>query len=174
MRYVLLPLVAALSCLTGCASIVNGQNQSVSVETRSNGAVLVGANCTLTNDKGTWFVSTPGSATVNRSFEDLSVKCLKDPLDPGLVTVKSATKAMAFGNILFGGVIGAGVDVATGAAYDYPNLISVEMGKTLQLPPPGAAASAPDGAPAAPSAPASPAPAASSAAPASAEAPVAR
>lgn len=32
---------------------------------------------------------------------------------------------MAFGNLLFGGVIGAGVDIGTGAAYDYPNLISV-------------------------------------------------
>lgn len=170
MRYVLLPMAAALSCLTGCASIVNGQNQSVSVETRSNGATLVGANCTLTNNKGTWFVVTPGSATVNRSFEDLSVKCLKDPLEPGMAVVKSATKAMAFGNIIFGGVIGAGVDVATGAAYDYPNLISVDMGKTLQVPAPGGAASAPDGAPAAPAAPASPAPSAS----APAEAPVAR
>jgi hypothetical protein len=35
---------------------------------------------------------------------------------------------MAFGNILFGGFIGAGVDVATGAAYDYPNLLTVDLG----------------------------------------------
>jgi hypothetical protein len=34
---------------------------------------------------------------------------------------------MAFGNILFGGVIGAGVDVATGAAYDYPAVIEIDM-----------------------------------------------
>jgi hypothetical protein len=37
---------------------------------------------------------------------------------------------MAFGNLLFGGPIGAGVDMASGAAYDYPNLIPVTMGKT--------------------------------------------
>ncbi|MDH4481479.1 MAG: hypothetical protein QE279_02085 [Rhodoferax sp.] len=37
---------------------------------------------------------------------------------------------MAFGNIIFGGVIGAGVDISTGTAYDYPSLIVVMMGKT--------------------------------------------
>jgi hypothetical protein len=42
---------------------------------------------------------------------------------------------MAFGNILFGGVIGAGVDVYNGAAYDYPNLLNIEMGKTVKLKP---------------------------------------
>jgi hypothetical protein len=31
---------------------------------------------------------------------------------------------MLAGNIIFGGVIGGGVDVATGAAYDYPALIT--------------------------------------------------
>jgi hypothetical protein len=36
-------------------------------------------------------------------------------------------KSIAFGNILFGGVIGAGVDMASGAAYDYPTVISVLM-----------------------------------------------
>jgi hypothetical protein len=34
---------------------------------------------------------------------------------------------MAFGNILFGGLIGVGVDMSTGAAYDYPALITVPM-----------------------------------------------
>jgi hypothetical protein len=32
---------------------------------------------------------------------------------------------MAFGNIIAGGIIGAGVDIHTGAAYDYPVSISV-------------------------------------------------
>lgn len=34
---------------------------------------------------------------------------------------------MAFGNILFGGVIGAGVDMSSGAAYDYPATLSIPM-----------------------------------------------
>jgi hypothetical protein len=83
----------------------------------------------LTNNKGQWFVTTPGTVTVHRSFQDLSVKCEKpDDYDPGLATVPSATKGMAFGNILLGGFIGAGVDMGTGAAYDYPELITVQLG----------------------------------------------
>jgi hypothetical protein len=34
---------------------------------------------------------------------------------------------LAFGNILFGGLIGAAVDVGTGAAYDYPSPIIVNL-----------------------------------------------
>ncbi len=119
--------VAPLMLATGCASIVNGTNQPVSVETKHQGDAVAGANCKLANNKGTWFVKTPGSVTVHRSAEDLSVTCEKDGLDPGMASVPSSTKPMAFGNILFGGPIGAGIDVANGSAFDYPGLIQVEM-----------------------------------------------
>lgn len=66
-------------------------------------------------------------------------------MEPGLISAKSSTKGMAFGNIIFGGIIGAGVDISTGAAYDYPTLITVLMGKTgmAGAQAPAAAASAP-------------------------------
>ena len=125
-----------LTLLGGCASIVLGSNQSLSVDSLSKGTKVAQATCTLMNNKGTWFVTTPGTVTVHRSYDDLSVKCEKDGLQPGIVTVKSSTKGMAFGNILFGGVIGAGVDAGTGAAYDYPALITVMMGETQTMVPP--------------------------------------
>jgi len=129
--------------LAGCASIVNGQNQPVSVETRNEAGTVAGANCKLSNNKGTWYITTPGSTTVQRSYEDLAVQCTKEAHEPGLASVKSGTKAMAFGNIIFGGVIGAAVDVGTGAAYDYPSLITVLMGKNSTITPPMPAAAAP-------------------------------
>jgi hypothetical protein len=148
-RLIKAALVLPTLWLVGCASIVNGQNQSVSVETRTDAGPLSGASCKLSNNKGTWFITSPGSTLVQRSFEDLSVRCERDAHEPGIVSVKSSTKAMAFGNIIFGGVIGAGVDMSTGAAYDYPTMITVTMGRSSQL-----------AAPAAPEAPATPAPAA--------------
>ncbi|WP_461564999.1 hypothetical protein [Thiobacillus sp.] len=130
----LIVLMSATMLGSGCASIVSGQNQSVSLETRSKqGETVLSANCTLSNNKGTWFVTSPGSVTVRRSYEDLLIDCEKENQDPGLASVKSSTKAMAFGNILFGGVIGAGVDMASGAAYDYPTMITVLMGKKVTL-----------------------------------------
>ncbi|MDR3391581.1 MAG: hypothetical protein P4L77_07570 [Sulfuriferula sp.] len=127
--------LAALSLFSGCASIVNGTNQPVSVETRLNGAQVAGAYCTLVNDKGTWFVTSPGSVTIHRSMTDLNVKCEKSDIQPGMADVKSSTKGMAFGNILFGGVIGAGVDIANGSAFDYPTLIQVQMGNSIVIAP---------------------------------------
>ena len=122
-----LTLAILTTLSSGCASIVSGTNQPVSIETNLKGAPVVGAYCKLNNDKGTWFVTTPGSITIHRSIQNLDIKCDKEGVQPGLLSVKSAAKGMAFGNILFGGPIGAGVDIATGAAFDYPNLIPVEM-----------------------------------------------
>jgi hypothetical protein len=127
LRFFATCLVACLS--TGCASIVSGNNQSISVTTRSQGVDVSGARCSLTNDKGQWYTTTPGSVTVHRSFNDLAVNCTYDGLDGGVTMAKSSTKGMAFGNILIGGIIGAGVDMASGAAYDYPDIIHVDLGQ---------------------------------------------
>lgn len=120
--------IAAAVLNSGCASIVNGQNQSLSVQARSKGDQVADANCKLSNDKGVWYLKTPGSTTVRRSYENLAVLCEKPGLEAGLTSAKSSTKAMAFGNILFGGLIGVGVDTMSGAAYDYPDMIVVDMG----------------------------------------------
>lgn len=105
------------------------------MKTEKAGKQIVGASCKLSNPDGAWFLTTPGSTTVNRSYENLVVECDKDGFGTGLNSVKSSTKAMAFGNIIFGGLIGAGVDIASGAAYDYPELIVVEMGDAAMLEP---------------------------------------
>ena len=117
----------ALASLTGCASIVSGTNQVVSVETLVPAGKVAGANCKLQNDKGVYFVTTPGTVTVHRAYGDISVTCDKAGMAPTTTNFKSSTKGMLAGNILFGGVIGVGVDAATGAAYDYPALLQIMM-----------------------------------------------
>lgn len=133
----------AITQLFGCASIVSGHNQSISVDATSDSGQVVGALCTLTNNKGTWYVTTPGTTTVHRSYGDLGVRCEKKSDSPGIASVKSHTKGMAFGNILFGGIIGAGVDMKTGAAYDYPTLITILMGRTISIGKPGSPKNSP-------------------------------
>ena len=123
-------IMSGLLSLTGCASIVNGTNQVVSVQTSSPAGTVTGATCKLQNDKGVYYVTTPGTVTVHRAFGDMNVACEKAGYLPALASFKSSTKAMMAGNILFGGIIGAGVDAASGAAYDYPNLLNIMMGGT--------------------------------------------
>jgi hypothetical protein len=116
----------SISLLGGCASITSGTKQSVSVITPPTS----GAMCSLSNNKGSWYINqTPGSVTVHQSYKDLNVICNKKGYRSANQKVKSKTKAMAFGNAIFGGVIGAGVDAASGAAYKYPSVITVPMKK---------------------------------------------
>lgn len=120
--------------LSGCASIVSGTSQVVSVETLHKSGPVAGAMCRLENDKGVYYVTTPGTVTIHRAYGDLNVKCQKPNFGDGIAVVKSSTKGMMAGNILFGGFIGAGVDAASGAAYDYPALFQIMMGETTIMP----------------------------------------
>lgn len=109
---------------SGCASIVSGHNQSVAVKTTP----IKGAVCELENNKGRWIIpSTPGSVMVHQSYHQLKITCEKEGFRKSIKTIASSTKPIAFGNVLFGGVIGAGVDIASGAAYRYPKDINVDM-----------------------------------------------
>lgn len=119
---------------SGCASITGTTIQSISVSTRSQDLKEVsGSACELTNSKGKWFVTSPGSVTVTRSNDDMQVLCNKQGLEPGRASVVSATKGAMFGNILFGGGIGAIIDHSSGAAYEYPAFIQVVMGTFAKI-----------------------------------------
>ena len=116
-------LCFAVLLVQGCASIVSGTTQVVSVDTPGCSA----ASCELTNDKGKWYLSaTPGTVSVSRAYGPMTVNCKQSEF-VGNGVFNSSTKGMAFGNILFGGIIGAGVDMSSGAAYDYPQTMSVPM-----------------------------------------------
>lgn len=108
--------------LSACASIVSGTTQKIGVNTN-----VPGARCTLENAKGSWDVAkTPGSVTVDKARSPLDIECRKSGLR-GHAVIDSTTEGMAFGNAVFGGLIGGGVDMATGAAYRYPTSVNVDM-----------------------------------------------
>ncbi len=115
------------SILASCASIVNGSNQVISVDARHKDQPLAGASCQLNIDKGIFYVTTRGTVTVHRPYDDMHIKCDKEGMSSGITTVKSSTKPIAFGNILFSGPIDVAVNAGTGAVYDYPPLIIVLM-----------------------------------------------
>ena len=135
MQVTRLSLVLALalqSLLTGCASITKDSNQPVKIETysKSNQAIL-GAKCTAKNERGEWSATTPNAVNVHRSGQNLLVSCEKEGEVPGIATVISRANGGMFGNILFGGGIGAIIDHNKGTAYSYPDWIRVIMGDNL-------------------------------------------
>ena len=72
------------------------------------------------------------SCTRERSFTStsgtgLSIQCTKPGYLPGASIIASGTEAMSAGNVLLGGVIGLGVDAASGAMNKYPDIVTVAM-----------------------------------------------
>lgn len=108
----------------GCASIVEGTDQSVTVQTMPSGA-----NCELKRDGQVIGVvnPTPGTVTVDKSKHDIAVICKKDGYQDASGAFSSDFQGMTFGNILFGGIIGVAVDASSGAMHEYPASISIAM-----------------------------------------------
>lgn len=133
-RLILWLTLACGVLLTGCASVAGGNTQKMYVQAQAqDGAEVTGADCALSNDKGTWRVRAPGDTSIVRSNKRMEVKCEKSPMPQGVVSVESSTRAALFGNIIIGGVVGAVIDHTSGAAYEYPEMIRVVMGRVLAM-----------------------------------------
>ena len=116
----------------GCATITSTEMQSLALTTEAgDGSKVEKASCTLRNDKGAWTVESPGIVAVHRSAEDLLVECRKEGLADGFVRAISRAAAGMFGNIIFGGAIGAIIDHSKGTGYNYPNQLPVRMGASV-------------------------------------------
>ena len=115
--------VLLLSLVLGaCATIVEGSDQTVTVITEPPNAV-----CTLSRGGTTTAVvnPTPGTVSVEKSKENISVMCEKDGYFNGAATLSPDFKAMTFGNIIIGGVVGLAVDAASGAMHEYPESVTI-------------------------------------------------
>jgi hypothetical protein len=123
----------ALSVLaTGCASIINESNQPIRVETlKADGTEVKGVECRLSNDYGNFTGKSGEMISVHRSGKDLDIVCT-DPNSPQAVAraISRASGGM-YGNILFGGGIGAIIDHNNGKGYNYPAWMQLKFGKTI-------------------------------------------
>ena len=129
MKNIVKSVIAAMGflLLAGCATIVDGTHQNVQVLTTP----VKHASCVASNSKGRWHSdSESNSMMVHRAYGALAITCHKKGYVSASKTVESNIKAMAFGNIIFGGPLGAVIDVADGAAYDYPDTITLPMKKS--------------------------------------------
>lgn len=115
--------VAAVS-VSACGSITRGTTEKMAFLTEPPGAQMV-------TDKGYACPATPCSLEVDRS-DEFDVTFTKPGYQPQMVPVRTkvaGTGAAGFaGNVLVGGVIGMGVDAATGAALDHtPNPVNATL-----------------------------------------------
>ncbi len=120
--------MAALAVLQGCASITTGKFQPVSIDAHCSGVPVEGAKCKLTNDKGEWYIGgTPGSVVIQKAWGDLAVECTKEGKGKAVGVFKSSSNGGVWGNIIAGGLIGYAVDAGSGAGFDYPPKMNVDL-----------------------------------------------
>lgn len=121
-----LGIVALSVMLGGCASVTRGTTENISISSTPSGveAVVSGMEVPTT-------CTTPCAVVVKRNA-DISITFQKEGYEPQIVPLSRdipGSGAAGFaGNLLLGGVIGMGVDAATGAATDHkPNPVIVTM-----------------------------------------------
>ena len=119
-----LPLVAALALLAGCASVVRGTSEKVTVTAEPPDSAIrtsLGHSCP----------ASPCVVEVSRKTE-FTAFAEKEGFKPGSIYVGTAMSgggaAGMAGNVVLGGVIGIGVDAATGATLDHkPNPANIVL-----------------------------------------------
>ncbi len=116
----------AIANLSGCATITEGREQTVTVTTVCEGVIVTGVACELANNKGRWRVITPQSARIHKSYGGLSVTCQQQSAT-GATNAVSDYNDGAWGNVLLGGGVGYLLDTTTGAGFDYPNQLTVVL-----------------------------------------------
>jgi len=126
----------AASSLAGCGTITQGTSQNITVT-----STPPGGHCDLTR-KGEHVATldaTPGSVKVDKTKNDILMTCTLAGYQPATVNLESGYGAGTFGNIILGGVIGWGIDSATGADNKYPSSAQVNFVALGATPPPAPA-----------------------------------
>ena len=116
--------VFASICLSGCASIVSGTSQQITINTNPPGA-----SCQYIRDGNVIgrVDQTPGTATIRKTKDDITVKCSKDGYQEASYFNHSGVEPMTYGNAVIGGVVGWGIDSAVGADNRYDDFVNVSM-----------------------------------------------
>lgn len=99
-------LAVSAMVLVACATITRGTTQVVAVDTPG----APGTSCIIQTQNGPQVVTTPGSVTLSRGSSSLPIQCTKECYLLGSSIIPSNAESMAAGNVIFGGIIGLGVD----------------------------------------------------------------
>ncbi len=122
----IMALAAMCATLSACGTIIEGTSQDIAISSAPDGA-----RCELTRkEERLTSVTTPGKVTVRKTKDDILLTCSKAGYQNTSQYLHSGMAAGTFGNIIAGGVIGWGIDSATGADNKYPESVTVSLSPT--------------------------------------------
>jgi hypothetical protein len=109
----------------GCATIIHGSTQDISISSAPDQAEVW--------IDGSRMATTPTKVTLKRK-DNYLVTIKKEGYKEATVKIEGTTSAWIIGNVIFGGIIGCGVDFITGGAYDLkPERLDINITKLALL-----------------------------------------
>lgn len=117
----LLFVILGAVLVSGCATITKGTTEIVDVRLRDCPSDM---ECVATNKKGTWEFTGPGTVRVKKSDDSLRIDCRADGKTAN-ATLTPSSDNMIWGNVIVGGVIGAGVDANSDAHWELQDSITL-------------------------------------------------
>jgi len=117
-------VIAVLVSLTGCSSIIEGTNQTLTINTTP-----AGATCVLNRNGQVigQIQSTPGGIVVEKTKHDINVVCNKEGYLEATYFNKSDVAGATVGNVILGGGIGWAIDSASGADNKYTEIMNITL-----------------------------------------------
>lgn len=111
---------------SGCATIIKGQTQDLTINTSPTGA-----SCEITRngEKIGKVDPTPGTVKIEKTKYDILVTCNKKGYETATYSGHSGNEGAVLGNIIAGGGIGWAVDSATGSDNHYESPINIMLPK---------------------------------------------
>ncbi|VDH03699.1 hypothetical protein [Bergeyella zoohelcum] len=120
MKRTILSIVLASTMLTSCATIFTGTSDTITFNSTPEGAKVF--------DKGIEKCTTPCSFKVTRSLSEKTVELRKEGYDSKVLELDQKFNAVSILNL--GGIIGWGIDAATGSLKKYDTKVyNVELEK---------------------------------------------
>jgi hypothetical protein len=113
-----------LAATSGCASIIEGTSQTITLNTNPPGA-----NCALVREGIVIgrVAPTPGSVVIEKTKHDITITCTKEGYQEATYLNHSGAAGATFGNIILGGGIGWAIDSASGADNKYDSPVNMTM-----------------------------------------------
>lgn len=115
-----LALTCAILSLTGCASMFTGTTSTINIT-----STPTGADCDLAGHG----VHTPGNVVISKSPDDVTANCQKEGYLPGSTRVESSFNPVTLVDtlLMLPGALAYIIDFSTGAAFEYPEQVSINL-----------------------------------------------
>ena len=115
---------ALLLTVTGCASIIEGTSQTITLNTNPPGA-----DCALMREGVVIgrVTPTPGSVVIQKTKHDIMIACTKAGYQEATYLNHSGAAGATFGNIVLGGGIGWAINSASGADNKYDSPVNITL-----------------------------------------------